>query len=142
MYINALMPTGQFILCLAIVLHGVAQRPRGYDDTKEPAAAAVSAPGPKAAKAQAESRKKKKVQFSRTSRRRQTLKAHNDGARYIGQGDTPRALDRATGCTPARTAHPAPALNTLQGTNGLVGITHNAMHQGSAERSTVIAVDI
>jgi len=58
-----------------------------------------------------------------------------------GQGDTPSALDRAAGCTPARTAHPAPALNTLQGTNGLVGITHN-MHQGSAERSTVIAVDI
>ena len=58
MYINALMPTGQFILCVAVVIHGVAQRPRGYDTT-EPAAAAVSAPGPKAAKAQAESRKKK-----------------------------------------------------------------------------------
>ena len=58
MYINALMPTGQFILCVATVIHGVAQRPRDYG-TKEPAAAAVSAPGPKAAKAQAESRKKK-----------------------------------------------------------------------------------
>ena len=59
MHLNALTPTMQFLLCVAIVIHGVAQRPRDYD-TKEPAKPAVSAPGPKAvAKAQAESRKKK-----------------------------------------------------------------------------------
>ena len=59
MHLNALTPTVQFLLCVAIVIHGVAQRSRDYD-TKEPEKAAVSAPGPKAvAKAQAESRKKK-----------------------------------------------------------------------------------
>ena len=36
MHLNALTPTMQFLLCVAIVIHGVAQRPRDYD-TKEPA---------------------------------------------------------------------------------------------------------
>ena len=64
MYVNAMMPTLQFGLCVAIVLFGVAQRPRDYPGPgTEPAAAAAAAdagkPAPKAPKAKAESRKKK-----------------------------------------------------------------------------------
>ena len=62
MYINTMMPTLQFGLCVAIVLYGVAQRPRDYAG-KEPAAAAADTgkPAPKASKEKqkAESRKKK-----------------------------------------------------------------------------------